>query len=92
MAPETFDRHTCLKSDIYSFGITLIELAQGKNPNSGRSEKEVMQGVSSSFSLSSSKFSPEFVDFVHKCLAKDPHKRPSAAELLEVRFEGAIHS
>ncbi|KAK8831644.1 hypothetical protein WA577_004959, partial [Blastocystis sp. JDR] len=34
MAPETFDRHTCLKSDIYSFGITLIELAQGKNPNS----------------------------------------------------------
>lgn len=92
MAPETFEGHTCLKSDIYSFGITLIELAQGENPNSDRAPKEVMQGTSSSILLSSSKFSPEFVDFVYKCLNDDPHKRPSAAALLEVRFEGTIHS
>ena len=31
------------------------------------------------------KWTPEFHDFLAKCLEKDPKKRPSALELLEVR-------
>ena len=36
-------------------------------------------------SLSSSKWSSDFVDFVKKCLTKDVEKRPSAEVLLDVR-------
>lgn len=30
------------------------------------------------------KFSKEFIDFIARCLVKEPNKRPTAAELLEV--------
>ena len=32
LAPEVFDDQACLKSDVWSLGISLIELAEGKNP------------------------------------------------------------
>ena len=32
------------------------------------------------------KWSPEFIDFVSKCLVKNPEQRVSAAELMQVRF------
>jgi len=32
-----------------------------------------------------SEWSPEFVDFIAKCLTKNPAQRPSADELLQVR-------
>lgn len=32
MAPELLDGHGCLKSDIWSLGVTAIELAEGKSP------------------------------------------------------------
>ena len=35
-------------------------------------------------SLSSSKWSNDFVDFVKKCLTKDVERRPSAEVLLDV--------
>lgn len=32
MAPEVFQERTCLGSDIWSLGISAIELAEGKQP------------------------------------------------------------
>ena len=32
------------------------------------------------------KWSPEFIDFVSKCLVKNPEQRVSAAELMQVRL------
>lgn len=32
------------------------------------------------------KWSPEFIDFVSKCLVKNPEQRVSAAELMQVGF------
>ena len=32
MAPEVYKRQTCLKSDVWSLGISIIEIAEGKNP------------------------------------------------------------
>ena len=41
VAPEVFGGNTVLKSDVWSLGISLIELAEGKNPFSGKSTAEV---------------------------------------------------
>ena len=86
MAPEVYDGETVLKSDVWSLGITLIELAEGKNPFSGYSAAQVMKIVylGDPPSLSAGKWSAEFVDFVSKCLVKDVEKRWDASELMNV--------
>ena len=88
MAPEVYYDGAELKSDVWSLGISLIELAEGKNPFAGCTALKVMRLVcdGQSPSLSSSKWSPEFVDFVSKCLVKDVKERWSVSELMEVRI------
>ena len=86
MAPEVYDGRTELKSDVWSLGITLIELAEGQNPYAGLSSAAVMKAIlmSEPPSLSSSKWPAEFVDFVSKCLVKDVKERWSVKQLMEV--------
>ena len=86
MAPEVYDEATVLKSDVWSLGITLIELAEGQNPYAGCTSAAVMKAIlmSEPPSLSSSKWSAAFVDFVNKCLVKDVKERWSVSELMEV--------
>ena len=86
MAPEVYDGQTVLKSDVWSLGITLIELAEGKNPFDDCTSAQVMKMVylGDPPSLSGGKWSSEFVDFVGKCLVKDVKERWDASELMEV--------
>ena len=88
MAPEVYEGQTELKSDVWSLGISLIELAEGNNPYNGCSTDSmmVMSRVCCNDppSLSSSKWSAEFVDFVNKCLVKDVKERWSVNQLMEV--------
>ena len=81
-----FDDETELKSDIWSLGISLIELAQGKNPYDGFSSAKVTKAVCFDAipSLSSSEWSSSFVDFVSKCLVRDVDERASVDELMSV--------
>lgn len=77
------------KIDIWALGITCIELAEKEPPNNLISPNRVLIKILKSEppSLKSSgKWSPEFKDFVQKCLEKDPNKRPCARELLKVKF------
>ena len=87
IAPERYRGATEMKSDVWSLGITLIELAEGKNPFAEKeSSAEIMCAVlmSDPPSLSSSKWSAAFVDFVNKCLMKDVSERWSVRQLMEV--------
>ncbi|XP_036333880.1 serine/threonine-protein kinase 10 isoform X2 [Rhagoletis pomonella] len=95
MAPElvlceTFrDNPYDLKVDIWSLGITLIELAQMEPPNSEMSPMRVLLKIQKSEPPTldqPSKWSKEFNEFLKRALVKDPQQRPGTDILLQHRF------
>eukprot|EP01114_Cavostelium_apophysatum_P020939 TRINITY_DN7165_c0_g1_i3.p1 TRINITY_DN7165_c0_g1~~TRINITY_DN7165_c0_g1_i3.p1 ORF type:complete len:509 (-),score=60.22 TRINITY_DN7165_c0_g1_i3:75-1601(-) len=75
------------KTDIWSLGITIIEMAEGYVPHwdSFTPEKEIVQCESPCFS-EPSKWSELLSQFLALCLRKDPRVRPSAKALLRHPF------
>ncbi|XP_027343590.1 serine/threonine-protein kinase BLUS1 [Abrus precatorius] len=98
MAPEVIHSHTgySFKADIWSFGITALELAHGRPPLSHLPpSKSMMLKITKRFRFSDfdkyrkgsgKKFSKAFKDMVASCLNQDPSKRPSAEKLLKHPF------
>lgn len=93
MAPEVIDSERGngydFKADIWSLGITAIELAQGEPPHSGYPPMKVIMMVMHKEPPTLArpeKWSSEFRDFVHSCLQKDPADRPTAEQLLRKKF------
>ena len=88
MAPEVYEEEACLKSDVWAFGMSVIEMAESKNPFAGMTSAKIVNQVLNkpSPSLSSSGWSSDLVDFVKKCLVKDVKKRASVDELLKHPF------
>jgi len=90
MAPEVIEEigYDCV-ADIWSLGITALEMAEGKPPYGDihpmRAIFMIPQKPPPSF-REPDRWSTEFIDFVSKCLVKEPDDRATATELLEHEF------
>ncbi|KZS96183.1 kinase-like protein [Sistotremastrum niveocremeum HHB9708] len=93
MAPEVISQKQYdLKADIWSFGITALELTQGRAPRSREPPHKVLMRTLNDAPPTLDrdggpfKYSKSFQDMIEMCLAKDPSKRPTAHELLQTPF------
>lgn len=92
MAPEVIKQQPYDTGiDIWSLGILLIEIVEGDPPYIDEDPLHALYLIASngSPSISSERIesmSPEFNDFIKKCLTLDPLKRPTAKHLLEHPF------
>jgi len=77
------------RCDIWSLGITVIEMADGFPPYYKFKPKRAMMMVPIKPPPTveePSKWSSDFLDFVAKCLVKDPERRGTAQELISHAF------
>lgn len=90
MAPEVIEEvgYDCV-ADIWSLGITALEMAEGKPPYGDihpmRAIFMIPQKPPPSF-RDPDRWSTEFIDFVSLCLVKNPENRASASDLLKHEF------
>ena len=85
MAPEVFEGKEELKSDVWCLGISLIEMAEGKNPFEGCNQMQLMKKLmTESPSLSGEGWSAECVDFVGKCVVRSVEERWTVSQLMDV--------
>uniref|UniRef100_A0A8C1W395 non-specific serine/threonine protein kinase n=1 Tax=Cyprinus carpio TaxID=7962 RepID=A0A8C1W395_CYPCA len=99
MAPEVVMCETMkdapydYKADIWSLGITLIEMAQIEPPHHELNPMRVLLKIAKSEPPTlekPAKWSMEFKDFLKKALDRNPETRPTAAQLLDHPFVSSV--
>ncbi|XP_045777898.1 serine/threonine-protein kinase 3 isoform X2 [Maniola jurtina] len=92
MAPEVIQEigYDCV-ADIWSLGITALEMAEGKPPYGDIHPMRAIFMIPTKPPPSfrePDQWSPEFIDFVSQCLVKNPEERATAEYLLTHEFIG----
>ncbi|XP_014888340.1 STE20-like serine/threonine-protein kinase isoform X3 [Poecilia latipinna] len=99
MAPEVVmcetskDRPYDYKADIWSLGVTLIELAQVEPPNHEMNPMRVLLKIAKSEPptlMHPSRWSPEFNDFLRRSLDKNVDNRWNSTQLLQHPFVTSV--
>ena len=90
MAPEVIEQSSegyDTKVDIWSLGITAIELATGFAPYHNLTPMQIISNILNNDSPKiSDSFSLNFRNMIDQCLQKNPNQRPTAKELLRNDF------
>ncbi|XP_014259773.1 serine/threonine-protein kinase 3 isoform X2 [Cimex lectularius] len=92
MAPEVIQEigYDCV-ADMWSLGITALEMAEGKPPYGDIHPMRAIFMIPTKPPPSfrePDQWSPEFIDFVSRCLVKNPEERATATEMLQHEFIG----
>ncbi|KAL7007408.1 hypothetical protein EMMF5_002872 [Cystobasidiomycetes sp. EMM_F5] len=93
MAPEVVEQRPYdSRADIWSFGITAIELATGKAPGSLYTPAQILlktvaeNAPTLDIHAQAHPFSKTFKDMIDACLQKEPSRRPASDKLLNHAF------
>jgi len=97
MAPEVMEsKGHNHKADIWSLGITLLELGFGKPPYANQRPMKIIMNITEKAPPTVESYNEEerqqdvlhkdFHKFVKACLKRDPTKRPRAKELIKYNF------
>jgi mitogen-activated protein kinase kinase len=103
MAPERIsvkDQGTySVSSDVWSLGLSIVEMALGKYPYPSQAYDSVFAQLEAIVygeppNLDKDLYSYECRDFVHKCLNKNPAERPNYSVLLQhewaIKYEATV--
>ena len=92
MSPQVIlNKNYDMKTDIWSLGITCVELVEGEPPYGDLKPEEVMEKIAKSPPkacdiIDVKEHTEDFINFVDLCLEIDPKKRPSADILIKHPF------
>lgn len=93
MSPERiFNKNYTFVSDVWSIGMSILECALGVYPYNYNNENKIadiwmfQKIVLEPPTIPEDNFSSEFVNFIKKCLNKDPEKRATVEELINHPF------
>lgn len=87
MDPEQGRTYTA-ESDIWSLGLSIIEMAKGSYPYSSESFQSIFSQLNAIVedpapALDPTKYSPEACDFVKRLLSKSPSERPRYSDIVK---------